>query len=200
MNKNKGIIPKNTRYVPRTQQPYCCVPTCIQMVMLKHNIPLKPVELMAHYMKVVVSPEKKKLFWNLPSVKKRPKAGYGTRLNEDLTADPMFKKLGIPLKMGFRLIDTFDKKEDLKGYLYDRVKADIDTIICFDYGTLFNTGTPNGHVCVLDQINKTKNEVRFIDPVSTVPKWRTVKLSKLYKAMKNHGKDNMGGCWEISKV
>ena len=198
--KNKDITPKDTRYVPLTQQPYCCVPTCIQIIMLRHKIPLQPAELMASYMQVVVSPEKKKLFWNLPSVKKRPPAGYGTRLNEDLTADPMFKKLGIPLRMDFKLIDEFENKEELLKYLHNRIRANKDTIICYDYGALFNTGKHNGHVCVLDRVNKTKGEVRFIDPGDDVPKWRTVKISKLFKAMKNHGKDNMAGCWEIKKV
>lgn len=198
--KNKGVVPKDTRYVPLTQQPYCCVPTCMQMIMLRHNIPLQPAELMAHHMAVVVASEKKKLFWNLPSVKKRPTAGYGTRLNENLTADPMFKKLKIPLRMNFKLIDSFKNKDELMKYLYDRVKGDRDTIICYDYGTLFNTGRPHGHVCVLDKVNKSSGEVRFIDPGSNVPKWRTVNITKLYKAMKDHGKDNVAGCWELSKV
>lgn len=198
--KGKVVIPKDTRYVPLTQQPYCCVPTCIQMIMLRHNIPLQPAELMAHHMEVVVAPDKKKLFWNLPSLKKRPAAGYGTRLNENLTADPMFKKLKIPLRMSFKLIDSFKNKDELMKYLHNRTKAGKDTIICYDYGTLFNTGRSNGHVCVLDKVNKNKGEVRFIDPESNVPKWRTVKISKLYRAMKKHGKENMAGCWEIARI
>ena len=168
--------------------------------MLKHNIPLVPVELMAHYMEVVVPPELKKLFWNVRSSSKRPSAGYGTQLSEDRGANKVFSKLGIPLEMKFRLVDTFSDADDLLKYLYDRVKSNKDTIICYDYGDLFKTGTSNGHACVLDRVNKAKKEVRFIDPERNVPKWQTVKVSKLYKAMVVHGKDNRAGCWEIVKT
>ena len=198
--KRKAVIPKDTRYVPLTQQPYCCVPTCIQIIMLRHSIPLQSAELMAHHMAIVVAPEKKKLFWNLPSMKKCPVSGYGTKLSENLTANPMFKKLKIPLRMNFNLIDSFNGKDELMKYLSKRVKTNKDTIICYDYGTLFNTGRHSGHVCVLDRVDTSKGEVRFIDPESNVPKWRTVKVSKLYKAMKNHGGAYMAGCWEVTKI
>ena len=55
-------------------------------------------------------------------------------------------------------------------------------------------------MCVLDRVYPTKGEVRFIDPEDDVPKWRTVKISKLFKAMKVHGSDKMGGFWEIKKI
>jgi hypothetical protein len=40
----KEIIPKNSRYIPLTQQKWCCVPMCIQMVILKHGMPLISAE------------------------------------------------------------------------------------------------------------------------------------------------------------
>ena len=200
MKKGKGIIPRDTRYVPLTQQQYCCVPTSIQMVMLRHNIPLVPTELMAHHLDIIVSPEKKKLFWNLRSVKKRPKAGWGTRIAEDRTANRMFHKLRIPLRIKFHLIDSFETAEDLGTYLYKRMKSDSDVLVCYDVQPLFNTENSSGHVCVFDRIDKKKGEVRFIDPERNVPKWRTVKLKKLYKAMQVHGSEHMAGCWEVAKI
>jgi len=198
--KKKGIIPKDTRYVPLTQQSYCCVPTCMQIVMLRHNIQLVPAELMAHYMEVVVPKKKGKLFWNVRTTSKRPKTGYGTRLNESLTADPMFKKLGIPLRMKWNLIDNFDSVDEIKEYMLKAVKVQKDVLLCYQYGALFNTSYEGGHVCVLDRVYPAKGEVRFIDPADDEPKWRTVKVSKLFKAMKAHGPDKMGGFWEIKKV
>lgn len=200
MSKKKNIIPKDTRYVPLTQQSYCCVPTCMQIVMLRHNIPLVSVELMAHYMEVVVPKKEGKLFWNVRTTSKRSKAGYGTRLNEDLTADPMFKKLSIPLRMQWNLIDNFNSVDEIKKYMQESVKANKDVLLCYQYGALFNTNHKGGHVCVLDRIYPKKGEVRFIDPECDVPKWRTVKISKLFKAMRAHGQDKMGGFWEIKKI
>lgn len=196
----KEIVPKDSRYIPLTQQRYCCVPTSIQMIMLRHGIPLVPAELMAHYMEVVVPPDMRKLFWNVRSSAKRPPAGYGTQLGEDKAANEMFKKLGIPLEMKFTLIDNFSSADKLLEYLLRRTKANEDTIICYDYDTLFNTGRPNGHACVLDKVSKTKKEVRFIDPERNVPKWRTVKVNKLYKVMVKHGIENRAGCWELAKT
>lgn len=198
--KKKDITPKDTRYVPLTQQRYCCVPTSIQMVMLRHGMALLPAELIAHYLEVIVAPDKKKLFWNLPSTKKRPKAGWGTRVKESKTIDTMFKKLKVPLRADFRLIDSFASAEDLGEYLYAKMKADSDVLVCYDYQPLFNSENPSGHVCVFDRIDRKKGEVRFIDPEWNVPKWRTVKLTKLFKAMQIHTSNNMAGCWELTKI
>ena len=103
MSKKKAVVPKDSRYVPLTQQPYCCVPTSIQMVMLRHGLPLVPAELMAHHLDVIVSPERKWLYYNLRSQKQRPSTGWGTRISEDKTVNKMFRKLKIPLRMEFRL-------------------------------------------------------------------------------------------------
>lgn len=196
----KEIIPKGTRYVPLTQQPYCCVPTCMQIVMLRHNIPLVSVELMAHYMQVVVPKSDAKLFWNVRTSSKKPKAGYGTRLNENHTADPMFKKLRIPLRMKWHLIDEFSSENEVRDFMQHAIKEDKDVLVCFQYGTLFNTNYRGGHTCVLDQVYLKENKVRLIDPGRKVPKWRTVTISKLFKAMKAHSSKYMAGFWEIQKL
>ena len=73
MKKSKNIIPKDTCYIPLTQQPWCCVPTCFQMVMLRYKIPLVPAELMAYHMQVVVPKRDKKLFFNIKTTKKKTK-------------------------------------------------------------------------------------------------------------------------------
>ncbi len=196
--KKKEIIPKDTSYVPLTQQPYCCVPTCIQMIMLRHNIPLHPAELIAKHLDVVVSPEKKRLFWNLPSTKKRPQVGWGTRINESLTLNKMFKRLKIPLRADFVLIDKFSNSTLLKEYLFDAEKSKKAVVLCYNYQSLFSEGNDGGHCCVFDHIDVDTGKIRFVDPGANVPKWRTVSVTKLYKAMQEHGAKNMGGCWIIS--
>jgi hypothetical protein len=50
----KEIVPSDSRYVPLTQQKWCCVPTCIQMVMIKQGIPLQPAELIGYELGLIV--------------------------------------------------------------------------------------------------------------------------------------------------
>lgn len=197
--KQQGIIPKDTRYVPLTQQPYCCVPTCFQMVMVKNNIPLVPAELMAHYMHIMVPKKNIRQFWNVRTGP-RPTAGYGTQLSEQLTADPMFKKLKIPLKMSWRLIDTFGSVDELSDYLVESVKHDKDVILCFNAKALKSNWVDNGHVCVLDRVYPRKGIVRMVDPSPREPKWCEVNIKKLYKAMQAHGVQHNAGCWELCKI
>lgn len=58
----KNIIPKDTRYIPFTQQKSCCVPTSISIIMYKRNIPLIPQEVLGYYLGLIVDPEFKNLF------------------------------------------------------------------------------------------------------------------------------------------
>lgn len=195
----QNIIPNDTRYVPLTQQPYCCAPTCIQMIMLKHNIPLQSGELMASHMEVVVSEDKKNLFWNLPYSEKRPKSGFGTTISEDKTINIMFEKLNIPLNVTFNFIDNFSSEQSLFDYLWESVQQNNDIILCYDFGYLFDTGKHSWHTSVLDIVDIESKKVRFIDPESTSPKWQVVSIWKLYESMKNHGSKYMAGCWKIEK-
>lgn len=43
-----NFVPEDSKYIPFTQQKWLCTPTCIQMVMLRHNIPLVPAELIGN--------------------------------------------------------------------------------------------------------------------------------------------------------
>jgi hypothetical protein len=194
---NKDIIPKDSRYIPLTQQQYCCVPTCIQMVMLKHNIPLVPAELIGYHMGLIVPKNKLNLFWNGRAGKKPP-AGFGTQLDKEYNPNTSFKKLNIPLKMSWNLINNFHNIEEINLYLTNIENKDI--LICFDWGTLFNKKHHNGHVCLIDKVYPSKKELRIIDPEYDVPKWRIIKTEKLFEAMKFHGQKNCAGFWELNLI
>ena len=73
----KSIVPADSRYIPLTQQKYCCVPTCIQMVMVRRGIQLQPAELIGHHLGLIVDTESAKYFWNV-TTGERPSSGYGT--------------------------------------------------------------------------------------------------------------------------
>lgn len=190
----KEIVPSDTRYIPLTQQPWCCVPTCIQMVMLKHGVALLPAEQLAIEMGLVVPEEDKRYFWNVPSGDK-PSSGYGTNLMS-ISLDTVFQKLQIPLRATFTLINSFSDRNSLLSYLQDRQQHDSNILLCFDWGVLHDDPQyTGGHVCVFDRVDEER--VRYIDPSPKAAKWRYVEVEKLYNAMIAHGKQNMAGCWEI---
>lgn len=88
---NKPIA--NSRYIPLTQQPYCCVPACFQMIMYRHGIPLVPQEELAYELGLIVPEKDTYLFGKVRSGEK-PSSGWGTQIQKD-EYDPnkVFKSL-----------------------------------------------------------------------------------------------------------
>ena len=108
----KEITPKDTRYIPLTQQKSCCVPASISIVMYKRGIPLVPQELLGAHLGLIVQKNNKKLFWNVVTGK-IPKSGYGTRMhNKKYNINDAFKKLKIPLKATWIHIDNLKTKKE----------------------------------------------------------------------------------------
>lgn len=194
-----NVIPKDTRYVPLTQQKSCCVPTSISIVMYKRGIPLVPIELLGYHLGLIVAPENKKLFYH-PRVGKRPPAGYGTRVSlKKYSPNAAFKKLKIPLKLVVYPISSFKTKQEFVNFAAGCVKKDRDVLVCFNHGLVGGSKENNGHVCVLDTIYPKRGVVRLIDPSSSQPKWREIKVTQLKKAMEGHP-TKTGGFWELVKT
>ena len=194
------VTPLNARYIPFTQQPACCVPTCFQMVMYRHNIPLKPAEEIGYYLGLVVHPDRKNLFYNIKTLENRPSAGYGTRISEpEFEPNNAFKKLNIPLKFSRKSINEFKLSTELFDYLKVIEGNNQDALLCFKHGVLENDPSKNwGHVCVFDRIIEGK--IRIIDPSPNQPKWKLISIEKMYEAMQKHGEKHSAGCWELTKV
>ena len=194
----KNIVPNDSRYVPLTQQKSCCVPTCIQIVMLRNNIPLLPAEEIGYHLGLVVHPDRANLFYNVRTSKEKPAAGYGTRIYDPrFTPNMAFENLNLPMSLQVKPISTFPTTKEIKDYLSNSEKQNKDILLCFNHGAL--TDEPDkdwGHVCVFDRL--IGNNVRFIDPSPDEPKWKTVSVEKLYYAMKQHGEKRSGGVWETS--
>ena len=178
------------KYIPITQQPYCCVPTCIQMILLRRNISLLSQEEIGWYLGLVVSKKDKKLFQKVRTGKK-PKAGWGTQVNKKkYSINDFFKKKKINLKeKEFPITEP----EEIRRFLRKNLKNK-DIIVCFEYGKLYNTRSKSGHVSIVDSIKG--NYVTLIDPGANLPKRRKVSLEKLSKAIKSH-KNKRGGFWAI---
>lgn len=196
----KEIVPKNSRYIPFVQGRYCCVPTCISMIMYRQRIPLMPQELLGYHLGLTVAPESRHLFWN-PRKGKQPISGWGTQMQEkQYTPNKAFQKLKIPLKVSFLPIKDFDDKQ-FRKYLKEIELKDQDALVCFDYKVLnkerkTKQGPYLGHMCVVDRVDLKKDTVRLIDPSPNQPKWRIVNLDELKKAMEWHD-PRSGGFWKF---
>lgn len=191
----KDLTPPNTRYVPFTQEKYHCVPTCIQIVMYRQGLPLVPAEVLGHHLGIVVPEEDAQLFWKANTGDK-PLAGWGTRIYmPEFTLDKAFARLEIPLAVELQLIDEFDGPGQVRDFLERAQENNEDVLVCYQYGALFDTDSTGGHVNVFDRIDG--EEVRLVDPERTVPKWRVVKLEKLFEAMRAHGPEKSAGFWKL---
>lgn len=193
------VIPTDSKYIPLTQQRWCCVPTCIQIVMLRYNIPLISAELIGYELGLIVPRIGVKLFWN-PRTGRKPKSGFGTQKDKpQYGPNKFFKKYNIPFKMRWDLISKFKDYRSFLNYL-NEIQETQNILICFDWGTLFKSKYHGGHVCLIDKIYMEKELIRIVDPEQNAPKWRIIKMKKLFEAMKFHTNKNSGGFWEIKYI
>jgi hypothetical protein len=97
-----NATPSDSRYVPLTQQKYCCVPTCIQMVMYASGLRLVPAEELGHHLGLTVPEEDVSLFWQVRTGERPPApAGWGTQIyrgRDEFSLNKAFRSLDIPLK------------------------------------------------------------------------------------------------------
>ncbi len=179
-------------YVPFVQQPYCCVPACIQMVMYRKGIKLVQQEDIGLALGLRV-PRSMADAFERPNTRKR-RVGYGTDIANH-PIDAFFKKEKI--KLHFRYFPVFGT-EEAKGLISKSIRENHDLIACFNNGKLYDNRYRSGHVSVISSIDGDK--VVLIDPEYEVKKFRTVRLEKLLAAMKYHNrkKINMAGFWQIS--
>ena len=103
---NYSSTPNDSRYIPLTQQPYLCVPACIQIVMYKHNIPLVPQEEIGYHLGLTVPPDAAKSFFKVRVADQPPvNSGYGTQI-QTLEYEPnqAFNKLKVLI---FLFVNSF---------------------------------------------------------------------------------------------
>ena len=182
---------KKYRYTPLTQQPYCCVPTIIQIVLLRRNMQLFSQEEIGYELGLTVPKKYKRI---LPKARtgKKPPAGWGTQVQvPKYSINHFFKKFKLPLKEEYSPVS---KIKNIKQWIKKQLEEDKDLIVCFNYGKLYSG--KGEHVSLLESIHD--NMVILVDSEQKVPKYRTVKLNKLIEAMKYHEK-KQGGFWIISK-
>lgn len=187
-------VPFDTDYIPLTQQYYLCVPTCLQMIMLRHKINIMSSEEIGDQLGLVVPETEKRYFWNAKFGKPH-NSGYGTNINK-FPLNDFFQKNNIPMVHTFTPISTFKDLSDLSIQIISRRSMNESILVCYDWGTLFKDDNKHwGHVCLVDQLDKEFNLVRIIDPDPDQPKWKYIHLEDLYNAMRFHGDEKAGGLW-----
>lgn len=182
------------RYFPITQKPFCCTPACLQMVLLRRKLPVFSQEHIGKELGLVVPKRYAKI---LPAAKtgKKPSSGWGTQVQKkEYSINKFFKKYKIPLKEKYA---PLSKVEDVKTWIKSQIKKDKDILVCFNYKKLYKD-EGEGHVSVIDSVSDDK--IMLIDPEKNVQKFREVKITDLIKAIKYHGKNNLGGFWVISNI
>jgi len=183
-----------SKYIPFTQQRYCCVPTCLTMVMYRRGIPLQPIEDIAYALGLTVPEEDAWLFDKVRTGEK-PSAGWGTQIYKpEFEINKVLKEIDIPLTVD---VDTSIKSVgELRAKLQKVQDADGDALLCFDYGKLWDLDIKGGHVCVFHGLDG--DSVWMIDPGLQAPRNRKVSLEKLFEAIDFHGPHNSCGVWTIT--
>lgn len=181
------------RYTPFVQQPYCCVPACLQMVLYRRGIPLLSQEEIGHELGLTVPKEYQKI---LPLARKgkKPSSGWGTQIqNPKYTLNNFFKKRNIPLKETY--YPTLSKTK-ARTFIRVQIKKGNDILVCFNYNKLYQD-EGQGHVSVIEALNG--DYITIVEPISRFPKFRKVEFDKLIESINFHGEKNRGGFWVISK-
>lgn len=172
-----------SRYAHITQQPFCCVPACVQMVLSRRNLPL-------------FSQEEIGIELGLTLAGKKPSAGWGTQVDKpEYSINAFFRRHNLPLQEEYF---TVSKLENIAEWASMQISKDNDIIVCFNYGKLYQGRYQkyHGHVCILGSIKDEK--AILIEPNESAGKYKHVNLENLMDSMKLHGEKNRGGFWLIS--
>ena len=180
-----------SRYIPFVQQPYCCVPACLQTIMYKHGIPLIEQDALGYELGLTV-PEEDKKYFNQVRTGEKPSSGWGTQIQRpEYSLDNAFNNLGIPLSSRIHTVEYIKSVDMLRKFFEDTLADDGNTLVCFK-----NDNGDGGHVCVFDYLDG--DDVWLIDPYSKQPRHRKINIQELYNRMVEHGAENYAGCWEIN--
>ena len=154
------------------QEPYCCVPRCLQMILDRNNIDYDTQINIA-----------KELGF---------KDNQGTQVqNRKYSIDKYLKKHNIPLN--FKYVFNLNYNEVIN--LLNKHKND-DIVVCYKRGIMFGKDLDGGHATIIEKIDDDK--VTLIYPEDEIG-YRVVTLENLLDAIAIHGKENMAGFWIFTK-
>jgi len=182
------------KYVLKRQKPYCCVPTCMQMILQRRRLSVLTQETIGIDLGLTVPAEAAHNFKNTPSGK-QPPAGWGTRINlKKYSLNSFFKKRKIPLVCKYFRAERI---KNVKKFITTNIKEGNDILICYAYGLLFSNRQQHGHANLIEGIHKDK--ITLVNPKRDKSKRVTVPRKQLVLAIVDHkkGKTPLGGFWVI---
>jgi len=155
-------------YIPLTQQKYCCIPTCIQMILLRKNLKLYSQEEIGAKLGLVIPKKLKHLFSNIVKTGKKPKRGYGTREVENkFHLNKFFIAKNISLRSTRVRIS---ESQNPKKLIETNLRKGNDIIVIYNNKGIDKRGKSFGHGCLISEIKN--NEVSLINPSSKKEKKR----------------------------
>ena len=153
------------------QEPYCCVPRCLQTIFDRNNIKYDSQFEIA----------KELGFRNDEKYK-------GTQVQRDeYSIEKYLKSHNIPLN--FKYIYNLNYNEVKK--LLNTYKDD-DIMVCYKRGIMFGKNLEGGHATIIEKLEK--DVVTLLYPEDK-DGYRHVNLRALINAIKCHGKENKAGFW-----
>jgi hypothetical protein len=157
-------------YQTVNNRPYYCVPSCIQMVLKRRNLPVVSLEEIGKNLGIII-----------PGAGiKKPPYGWGTRLDiPRYSLNNFLEKENIPLKCSkyhFNNISEFSQ-----FVTYNLLKGK-DILAIYRYGTLYHKNIPWGHASLIQSIKGTK--IKLKDPNDN--ELKSVTIDNLVEALVNH--------------
>lgn len=157
------------------QEPFCCVPRCLQMIFDKIKIPYDSQKEIAHELGFINDDKH-----------------HGTQVEkEEYSISRYLEKHNIPLTFKYFYITSL---KDAKTFLNNNSEDDI--MVCYKRGVMFNKIMEGGHATLIEKVEG--NYVTLIYPEDKLG-YRIVLLEQLLEAIKLHGQENMAGFWLFKK-
>jgi hypothetical protein len=180
-------------YTSIAQKPYCCVPTCVQMILDRRRLPFFEQEEIGIDLGLVIPPEEAHNFQNV-QVGESPAAGWGTRINlKKYDLNKFFRKNNLQLTSTYFSLGDI---ENVPRYITTNLSEGNDILICFRYGVLYNEDVTAGHGSLIEEVNNSL--ITLVDP-NPDPERKIVHIDDLIESIKVHkkGNTNLGGFWLI---
>lgn len=164
------------RYKLIRQEPYCCVPRCLQMIFDRRHISFESQIEIAKELGL-----------------RNDKEYKGTQVNkEEYSITNYLKKHKIPLSFKYFFITDYNEvKHFLNKYIED------DIIVCYKRGVMFDKKMEGGHATLIEKVEG--NSIILIYPEDEKG-YREVTLEKMLEAIKCHSKENMAGFWLFQDI
>lgn len=177
--KTVRLIPT---YTPLTQQRLLCVPTCVQMVLLRRRlVPFDDAETIGQSLRLKVPKRFVNRFMNVRRTAKKPSGGFGTQDWDGALLKAYFRKRRIPLDVTFTPSSALPKEPRTCVLTNLRKRHDI---MVTAYMTFLIRKRQWGHAMLIAAATDQSDPLLTLcDPSPIEKKFWTVRLSTIVRAM-----------------